>query len=148
MKNKRSSQPIGNKFSTRLKNVLTSAQHITDRSGDHFIDTAHLLYGLAKEEGGIAREVLMGFKFTPEIAANFLMPKKDPARGDVPLPPVKKGGVATKPKDFDFKNLSEEAKSALEAAVRLIPTFPSCPQRRARLVAVPVLDPNAPPPLP
>ncbi len=123
MKNKQSTQPIGDKFSTRLKHVLTSAQHITDRSGDHFIDTAHLLYGLAKEEGGIAREVLMGFKFTPEIAANFLMPKKDPARGDVPLPPVKKGGVATKPKDFDFKNLSEEAKSALEAAVQLAYQF-------------------------
>lgn len=123
MKNKRSPASLFDKFSTRLKNTLASAQHITDRAGDHFIDTAHLLYGLAKEEGSIAREVLLGFKFTPEIAASFLMPKKGAVRADVPLPASKKGGIATKPKDFDLKNLSAEAKAALEAAVQLAYQF-------------------------
>lgn len=123
MKNKRSVPPLFNKFSTRLKNVLACAQHITDRAGDHFIDTGHLLYGLSKEEGSIAREVLLGFKFTPEIVANFLLPPKPATRGDIPLPPVKKGNVATKPRDFDLKNLSAEAKKALEAAVQLAYQF-------------------------
>lgn len=123
MKNKRSSSPLFDKFSTRLKNVLNNAQHITDRAGDHFIDTAHLLYGLAKEEGSIAREILLGFKFTPEIAASFLLPQRPAARGDVPLSPVKRGGVATKPKNFDLKNLSAEAKTALENAIQLAYQF-------------------------
>ncbi|MFC1721474.1 ATP-dependent Clp protease ATP-binding subunit [Patescibacteria group bacterium] len=113
---------IFDKFSTRLKGALTKAQDLADQSGDKYIDSGHLLYGMVKEEGSIAREILQGHKITPQRLSSLLdMPKTD-TRKDVPR--LKdKGGVATKPPDIDITKLSEESKKALEIAVQLAYKF-------------------------
>ena len=54
------------KFTNSCNNVLEIASEIAMELGHHYIGTEHILYGLAKEENGVASKVLANQEVTPE----------------------------------------------------------------------------------
>ena len=54
------------KFTNSCNNVLEIASEIAMELGHHYIGTEHILYGLAKEENGVASKVLVNQDVTPE----------------------------------------------------------------------------------
>ena len=54
------------KFTNSCNNVLEIASEIAMELGHHYIGTEHILYGLAKEENGVASKVLVNQDITPE----------------------------------------------------------------------------------
>lgn len=54
------------KFTESAKKVIEYANEITLKLGHEYIGTEHILYGLAKEEKGIASKVLEGQGATAE----------------------------------------------------------------------------------
>lgn len=54
------------KFTSSATNAIEYANEITLKLGHDYIGTEHILYGLAKENSGIANKVLDGQNVTPE----------------------------------------------------------------------------------
>ncbi len=54
------------KFTNSCNNVLEIASEIAMELGHHYIGTEHILYGLAKEENGVASKVLANQEVMPE----------------------------------------------------------------------------------
>lgn len=57
---------LNEKFSTRAKNALKTAQNISQELGDPHIGTEHLLYGIVNELSSFASEVLLKNKISTE----------------------------------------------------------------------------------
>lgn len=58
------------KFTSSAKNAIEHANEITLKLGHEYIGTEHILYGLAKENEGIAGKVLGEQNITAEIILN------------------------------------------------------------------------------
>lgn len=54
------------KFTSSATNVIEYANEITLKLGHDYIGTEHILYGLTKENSGIANKVLEGQNVTAE----------------------------------------------------------------------------------
>src|SRR3989344_2326312 len=59
--------PIQDKLTSRLKNVLTAAAKITQELKHKRIGSEHILYGMMQETGSLAYSILKKFGFTPEF---------------------------------------------------------------------------------
>lgn len=101
--------PIFDRFSTRLKNTFLEAEEIAEKSGNKEVDTTHLLYGIMKQHGGIAKEILQTNRLT--------MPKLRELAGI----PVSRAKDSKKLQlgNFNIDKLSVESKKAIEMAVTI-----------------------------
>ncbi len=72
--------PIQDKLTSRLKNVLTAASKVSQELGHKHIGTEHILYGMMQESGSLSYSILKKFGFTPEFIRNELeaIPKAGP----------------------------------------------------------------------
>ncbi len=59
--------PIQDKLTSRLKNVLSTAAKISQEVKGRRIGTEHVLYGMMQETGSLAYSILKKFGFTPEF---------------------------------------------------------------------------------
>jgi len=59
--------PIQDKLTSRLKNVLSTAAKVSHELGHRRIGTEHILYGMMQENGSLACSILKKFGFTPEF---------------------------------------------------------------------------------
>lgn len=59
--------PIQDKLTSRLKNVLSTAAKISGELKHRRIGTEHILYGMMQENGSLACSILKKFGFTPEF---------------------------------------------------------------------------------
>src|SRR3989344_7499190 len=59
--------PIQDKLTSRLKNVLTAAAKITQELKHKRIGSEHILYGMMQESGSLSYSILKKFGFTPEF---------------------------------------------------------------------------------
>ncbi len=69
--------PIHDKLTSRLKNVLSTASKISQELQHRNIGTEHILYGMMQESGSLSYSILKKFGFTPEFIRAELetMPK-------------------------------------------------------------------------
>ena len=69
--------PIQDKLTSRLKNILTMAAKASQELGAARIGTEHILYGMTQETGSLAYSVLKKFGLTAEFVRGELtnMPK-------------------------------------------------------------------------
>ncbi len=86
------------RFSEGARRVLTRAQGEAQRLGHSYIDTEHILLGIAGEELGIAAKVLSNFGISMskiQAAVEFVIGKGErrAAKGDVDLAPRAKRGI-------------------------------------------------------
>lgn len=72
--------PIQDKLTSRLKNVLSAASKISQELSHEHIGTEHVLYGMMVEPGSLAYSMLKKFGFTPEFIRTELerMEKRRP----------------------------------------------------------------------
>lgn len=72
--------PIQDKLTSRLKNVLTAAAKISQEMKHKRIGSEHILYGMMQEPGSLSYSILKKFGFTPEFIRNELeaLPKGGP----------------------------------------------------------------------
>src|SRR3989344_2054401 len=72
--------PIQDKLTSRLKNVLTAAAKISQELKHKRIGSEHILYGMMQESGSLSYSILKKFGFTPEFIRNELegLPKGTP----------------------------------------------------------------------
>ncbi|MEX2054951.1 MAG: Clp protease N-terminal domain-containing protein, partial [Candidatus Andersenbacteria bacterium] len=59
--------PIQDKLTSRLKNVLSTAAKISQELKHRRIGTEHILYGMMQETGSLAYSILKKFGLTPEF---------------------------------------------------------------------------------
>lgn len=59
--------PIQDKLTSRLKNVLATAAKISQELKGRRIGTEHVIYGMMQESGSLAYSILKKFGFTPEF---------------------------------------------------------------------------------
>lgn len=59
--------PIQDKLTSRLKNVLATAAKVSQELKHRRIGTEHVLYGMMQETGSLAYSILKKFGFTPEF---------------------------------------------------------------------------------
>ncbi|MEX1997906.1 MAG: ATP-dependent Clp protease ATP-binding subunit [Candidatus Andersenbacteria bacterium] len=59
--------PIQDKLTSRLKNVLSTAAKVSQELKSRRIGTEHVLYGMMQETGSLAYSILKKFGFTPEF---------------------------------------------------------------------------------
>jgi ATP-dependent Clp protease ATP-binding subunit ClpC len=59
--------PIQDKLTSRLKNVLSTAAKVSQELKARRIGTEHILYGMMQENGSLAYSILKKFGFTPEF---------------------------------------------------------------------------------
>ena len=59
--------PIQDKLTSRLKNVLSNAAKISQELQHAHIGTEHILYGMMQESGSLGYSILKKFGFTPEF---------------------------------------------------------------------------------
>lgn len=64
--------PIQDKLTSRLKNVLSAAAKISQELKHKRIGSEHVLYGMMQESGSLAYSILKKFGFTPEFIRNEL----------------------------------------------------------------------------
>jgi len=71
--------PLNDKLTSRLKNVLSTASRISKDMKHREIGTEHILYGMMQETGSLAGSILKKFGFTPEFIRTELerMEKSD-----------------------------------------------------------------------
>lgn len=69
--------PIQDKLTSRLKNVLSTASKVSQELSHRNIGTEHILYGMMQESGSLSYSILKKFGFTPEFIRTELeaMPK-------------------------------------------------------------------------
>ncbi|MEX1112030.1 MAG: ATP-dependent Clp protease ATP-binding subunit [Candidatus Andersenbacteria bacterium] len=69
--------PIQDKLTSRLKNVLSTASKVSQELQHRNIGTEHILYGMMQESGSLSYSILKKFQFTPEFIRTELeaMPK-------------------------------------------------------------------------
>lgn len=69
--------PIQDKLTSRLKNVLSTASKVSQELQHRHIGTEHVLYGMMQESGSLSYSILKKFGFTPEFIRTELeaMPK-------------------------------------------------------------------------
>jgi ATP-dependent Clp protease ATP-binding subunit ClpC len=69
--------PIQDKLTSRLKNVLSTASKVSQELQHRHIGTEHILYGMMQESGSLSYSILKKFEFTPEFIRTELdtMPK-------------------------------------------------------------------------
>jgi len=72
--------PIQDKLTSRLKNVLTTASKISQELKHAQIGTEHILYGMMQESGSLSYSILKKFNFTPEFIRAELESKPKAAR--------------------------------------------------------------------
>lgn len=77
------------KFTPSARKAIESANAITLKLGHDYIGTEHILYGLAKENEGIASKVLEEQNITAEIILNqieeMIGPRKTQGKKDIRL---------------------------------------------------------------
>ena len=80
LKNQTMDNPIQDKLTSRLKNVLTAAAKISQELKHKRIGSEHILYGMMQESGSLSYSILKKFGFTPEFIRNELeaLPKGTP----------------------------------------------------------------------
>lgn len=59
--------PIQDKLTSRLKNVLATASKVSQELKHRNIGTEHILYGMMQESGSLSYSILKKFGFTPEF---------------------------------------------------------------------------------
>lgn len=59
--------PIQDKLTSRLKNVLSAAAKVSKELSHKRIGTEHILYGMMQESGSLSYSILKKFGFTPEF---------------------------------------------------------------------------------
>lgn len=59
--------PIQDKLTSRLKNVLSTASRVSQELEHRHIGTEHILYGMMQESGSLSYSILKKFGFTPEF---------------------------------------------------------------------------------
>ncbi len=64
--------PIQDKLTSRLKNVLSTAAKISQELKSPRIGTEHILYGMMQETGSLSYSILKKFGFTPEFIRSEL----------------------------------------------------------------------------
>jgi len=64
--------PIHDKLTSRLKNILTNAAKTSQEMKQARIGTEHILYGMTQEAGSLAYSVLKKFALTPEFVRGEL----------------------------------------------------------------------------
>ena len=64
--------PIQDKLTSRLKNVLSTAAKVSQELKHPRIGTEHMLYGMMQESGSLAYSILKKFGLTPEFMRNEL----------------------------------------------------------------------------
>ncbi|MGH9857882.1 MAG: Clp protease N-terminal domain-containing protein, partial [Acidobacteriota bacterium] len=69
--------PIHDKLTSRLKNVLATASNVSQELHHRNISTEHILYGMMQESGSLSYSILKKFGFTPEFIRTEMeaMPK-------------------------------------------------------------------------
>lgn len=64
--------PIQDKLTSRLKNVLSTASKVSKELSHKRIGTEHILYGMMQESGSLSYSILKKFGFTPEFVRTEL----------------------------------------------------------------------------